>query len=165
MPWKKIVWYGSSDSCQMALPDGLEVQDSYLTTFLAEEGPTPKNWKKLENGQGPFFRSKIKVWQSTPHGYSKIVSQDTCYLLLITYYLLLATSFLLLSTSYLPLATYYFCYCFLLACYLLLVIYYLLFATCYFLFAIWYLLLATCYLLFATWYLLHSIFSFLLATC
>ena len=30
---------GSSESCQIAIPEGLEVQASYLTTIIAEEGP------------------------------------------------------------------------------------------------------------------------------
>ena len=30
-----------SDSYQMALPEGMKVQASYLTTILAEEGPAP----------------------------------------------------------------------------------------------------------------------------
>ena len=40
------VCYRSSDSCQMALPEGMEVQASYLTTILAEEGFPPPEIEK-----------------------------------------------------------------------------------------------------------------------
>ena len=34
-------------SCQMALPEGLEAQDYYMTTILAKEAPPTKNGKKI----------------------------------------------------------------------------------------------------------------------
>ena len=35
---------GSYESCQIAPPESLEVQASYLTTVIAEEGPTHPNF-------------------------------------------------------------------------------------------------------------------------
>ena len=45
-PETNSIWYGSSDNCQMAPPESLDVKASYLTMILAEEGlPSKKNWK------------------------------------------------------------------------------------------------------------------------